>query len=174
MTFFSLNLLDLLIVAEADLGLLQHPRWSSFVIIVNGFQPLTIITKSSILDVAAVLNPPLSSEFAINEQNILDESFQVSTLSFTCCIKTFLIPFEIISESLFVSLVSALGLQKEESVKSHHQLICCFQIVILSSHQSDHLYGGYKEYLLQSLHRNLLPKNYLCKLVSDPSWVSFK
>ena len=30
-----------------------------FVIIVNGLQPLTIITKCSILDVAAVLDPPL-------------------------------------------------------------------------------------------------------------------
>ena len=30
-----------------------------FVIIVNGFQPLTIITKPSILDVAAALDPPL-------------------------------------------------------------------------------------------------------------------
>ena len=30
-----------------------------FVIIVNGFQPLTIITKHSILDVAAALDPPL-------------------------------------------------------------------------------------------------------------------
>ena len=30
-----------------------------FVIIVNGFQPLTIITKCSILDVAVVLDPPL-------------------------------------------------------------------------------------------------------------------
>ena len=30
-----------------------------FVIIVNGFQLLTIITKRSILDVAAVLDPPL-------------------------------------------------------------------------------------------------------------------
>ena len=30
-----------------------------FVIIVNGFQPLTIITKRSILGVAAVLDPPL-------------------------------------------------------------------------------------------------------------------
>ena len=29
-----------------------------FVITVNGFQPLTIITKSSNLDVAAVLDPP--------------------------------------------------------------------------------------------------------------------
>ena len=31
-----------------------------FVIIVNGFQPLTIVTKRSILDVAAVLDPPLN------------------------------------------------------------------------------------------------------------------
>ena len=30
-----------------------------FVIIVNGFQSLTIITKRSILDVATVLDPPL-------------------------------------------------------------------------------------------------------------------
>ena len=34
-----------------------------FVIIVNGFQPLTIITKRSILDVAAVLDPPLLKVF---------------------------------------------------------------------------------------------------------------
>ena len=33
-----------------------------FVIIVNGFQPLTIITKCSILDLAAVLDPPLVDE----------------------------------------------------------------------------------------------------------------
>ena len=39
-----------------------------FVIIVNGFQPLTIITKCSILDVPAVLDPPLTH--AINsDQN---------------------------------------------------------------------------------------------------------
>ena len=36
-------------------------KMERFVIIVNGFQPLTIITKRSILDVAAVLDPPLSS-----------------------------------------------------------------------------------------------------------------
>ena len=30
-----------------------------FVIIVNGWKPLTIITKRSILDVTAVLDPPL-------------------------------------------------------------------------------------------------------------------
>ena len=33
----------------------------SFEIIVNGFQPLTIITKRFILDVAAVLDPPLTT-----------------------------------------------------------------------------------------------------------------
>ena len=30
------------------------------IILIRGFQPLTIITKHSILDVAAVLDPPLS------------------------------------------------------------------------------------------------------------------
>ena len=39
-------------------------KMEHFVIIVNGFQPLTIITKCSILDVAAVLNPPLLSIFS--------------------------------------------------------------------------------------------------------------
>ena len=34
-------------------------KMERFVIIVNGFQPLTMITKRSILDVAAVLDPPL-------------------------------------------------------------------------------------------------------------------
>ena len=34
-------------------------KMEHFVIMVNGFQPLTIITKRSILDVAAVLDPPL-------------------------------------------------------------------------------------------------------------------
>ena len=34
-------------------------KMECFVIIVNGFQPLTIITKCSILDVAAVLDLPL-------------------------------------------------------------------------------------------------------------------
>ena len=34
-------------------------KMERFVIIINDFQPLTIITKRSILDVAAVLEPPL-------------------------------------------------------------------------------------------------------------------
>ena len=39
----------------------ETSKMERFVIIVNGFQPLTIITKRSILDVAAVLDPPLKS-----------------------------------------------------------------------------------------------------------------
>ena len=35
-------------------------KMERFVIIVNGWKPLTIITKRSILDVAAVLDPPLA------------------------------------------------------------------------------------------------------------------
>ena len=34
-------------------------KMERFVMIVNGFQPLTIITKCSILNVAAALDPPL-------------------------------------------------------------------------------------------------------------------
>ena len=34
-------------------------KMERFMIIVNGFQPLTIISKRSILDVAAALDPPL-------------------------------------------------------------------------------------------------------------------
>ena len=33
-------------------------KMERFLIMVNGFQPLTIITKRSILDIAAVLDPP--------------------------------------------------------------------------------------------------------------------
>ena len=35
-------------------------KMEHFVIIVNDWKPLTIITKSSMLDVAAVLDPPLT------------------------------------------------------------------------------------------------------------------
>ena len=40
----------------------ETPKMERFVIIFNGFQPLTTITKSSILNVAAVLDPPLASD----------------------------------------------------------------------------------------------------------------
>ena len=36
-------------------------KMERFVIIVNGWKPLTIITKRSILDVAAALDPPLGT-----------------------------------------------------------------------------------------------------------------
>ena len=36
-------------------------KMERFVIMVNGFQPLTVITKRSILDVAAALDPPLET-----------------------------------------------------------------------------------------------------------------
>ena len=41
-----------------------------FVIIVNDFQPLTIITKHSILDVSATLDPPL--KIKDNSLNIVE------------------------------------------------------------------------------------------------------
>ena len=47
-----------------------------FVIIVNGFQPLTIITKRSILDVVAAQDPPLKG----NELTHDNRKFSMSTL----------------------------------------------------------------------------------------------
>ena len=44
-------------------------KMERFVIIVNGFQPLTIITKRSILDVAAVLDPPLDALDMLTNKN---------------------------------------------------------------------------------------------------------
>ena len=43
-------------VSEADLGLLQHPRWN---LESNDWKLLTVIVKCSTLDVAVVLDPPL-------------------------------------------------------------------------------------------------------------------
>ena len=53
-----------------------------FVIIVIDFQPLIIITKSSTLDVAAVLDPPLRSNYISLAKVITDlEQFTNSFLS---------------------------------------------------------------------------------------------
>ena len=43
-----------------------------FVIIVNGWKPLTIITKRSTLDVAAVLDPPLLATVFLIQNDKLD------------------------------------------------------------------------------------------------------
>ena len=55
-----------------------------FVIIVNGWKPLTIITKSSILDVAAVLDPSLISKeqknFGSKIDNKLNSKSHISEL----------------------------------------------------------------------------------------------
>ena len=63
-----------------------------FVIIVNGFQPLTIITKCSILDVAAVLDPPLEMLYSWEQVKTtvpsskakLQETLAAATLKHVC------------------------------------------------------------------------------------------
>ena len=59
-----------------------------FVIIVNGWKPVTIITKSSTLDVAAVLGPPLeihagNAELFINVTYLLKQESKYTDLQFT-------------------------------------------------------------------------------------------
>ena len=42
-------------------------KTESFVVVVNGWKPLTIITKRSILDVAAALDPPLKIHISVQK-----------------------------------------------------------------------------------------------------------
>ena len=51
-------------------------KMESFVIIVNGWKPLTIITKRSILDVAAALDPPLKIHIPVQEQYVKERTLQ--------------------------------------------------------------------------------------------------
>ena len=46
-------------ISRGGAGTAAASKMERFVIIVNGFQPLTILPKCSILDVTAVLDPPL-------------------------------------------------------------------------------------------------------------------
>ena len=67
-----------------------------FVIIINGFQPLTIITKRSILDVAAVLDPPLaifSSNFESNRKKMTQTSHVIPYLRALGCLRVSLFFF---------------------------------------------------------------------------------
>ena len=49
-------------------------KMERFVIIVNGWKPLTIITRRSILDVAAVLDPPLMIIIIMNLKEMKKET----------------------------------------------------------------------------------------------------
>ena len=52
-------------------------KMERFVIIVNGWKPLTIITKRSILDDAAVLDPPLMFLDRDNKTKLVPASFLI-------------------------------------------------------------------------------------------------
>ena len=56
-------------------------KMKCFMIIVNGFQPLTIITKHSILDAAAALDPPLICDCLKKEKgvNCMRLTYSIST-----------------------------------------------------------------------------------------------
>ena len=56
-----------------------------FAIIVNGWKPLTIITKRSILDVAAVLDAPLIIGCKINSS--LHSTVQIKVFNYTIKLK---------------------------------------------------------------------------------------
>ena len=61
-------------------------KMERFVKIVNGCKPLTIITKRSILDVAAVLDPPLTKKLKICfTQTFLKTNYKLNGGFYLCC-----------------------------------------------------------------------------------------
>ena len=60
---FSLGGFDNILKSRGGSRAAATSKMERFVIIINGFQPLTIITKRSTLDVAAALDPPLKRVF---------------------------------------------------------------------------------------------------------------
>ena len=71
-----------------------------FGILVNGFQPLTIITKCSILDVAAALDPPL-----YRVETLVDNTYKYWIISVFCMI--FIILYYWYSEKNLLGITSA-------------------------------------------------------------------
>ena len=55
-------------------------RMEHFVIIVNGLQPLTIITKRFILNVAAVLDPPLAADYILKNVSEFVEPLNITDI----------------------------------------------------------------------------------------------
>ena len=62
------------LVSETDLVVAATSKMERFVIIVNGFQPLTIITKCSTLDVAAALDPSLSIRQSLSSKVVSERA----------------------------------------------------------------------------------------------------
>ena len=78
------------------------PKMERFVIIVNGFQPLTIITKRHILDVAGALDLPLSTDTVTSQfglQQIIKELKHIIGDSSSCIELSFTAPPNLVRES---------------------------------------------------------------------------
>ena len=68
-----------------------------FVIIVNGWKPLTNITESSILDVAAVLDPPLSIRFVFETAFISEQIADNGSVALLKISEKFITKFNVFS-----------------------------------------------------------------------------
>ena len=75
----SLHMTQLAGEADADLRATATSKMEWFVILVNDWKPLTIITKCSILDVAAALDPPLGTKNLQQLIKLIEQKFISTT-----------------------------------------------------------------------------------------------
>ena len=101
----NVTIIGIWIVTRGGFRTAATSKMERFVIIVNGFQPLTIIIKRSILDVAAVLHPPLVTAqwFRGNACKSSKLGYMLTMLLITFYLKIFIadsiLHFEIVENS---------------------------------------------------------------------------
>ena len=99
-----------MIIAIGHRGLSRAAATSKmerFVIIINGWKPLTIITKRSILNVAAALDPPLSYWLTNNWNHVFSQRLavlQLLLLSLRCFMVAEILEWIIVPFLLFAFL----------------------------------------------------------------------
>ena len=111
-------------IAKAHLKLLQHPRW--MLIIVNGWKPITIITKNSILDVAAV--PDLLLDFKSNLKYVTAKD---GLLTFKCLNKTYMKNFDEQLSETFESTCQFCDGDINKTSLRFQKLASCFREVLI-------------------------------------------
>ena len=119
---------DILTISKGASKIAATSEMERFVIIVNGWKPLTIITKRSILDAAAVLDPPLISETKLDKSQFLIEGYsRPYRIDRNCHVGGIIlyVRADIPSKLLFTELLPMEGFYVETNLQKKKWLLSC-------------------------------------------------